>query len=82
VGRNPLTQHAQGDAPGQTFFVAPRVTLRIERTDMGSNSLIEENKRLRARIAQLEKQVSDYGWANEGKRNYEQEERSKWGIFG
>lgn len=49
---------------------------------MTRDALVEENKRLRARIAQLEKQVSDYGWANEGRRNYEQEERGKWGIYG
>lgn len=53
---------------------------------MGRNALEEENKRLRARIKQLEKQQSDAGWELEYSRQQqyyrEQSERSKWGIFG
>ena len=53
---------------------------------MGRDSLIEENKKLKARVAQLEKQVSNYGWEQEYLRQEQydraQAERSKWGIYG
>ena len=53
---------------------------------MTRDALIEENNRLRARVAELEKQVSNYGWEREYFRQeaYDraQNERSKWGIYG
>ena len=53
---------------------------------MGRDALIKENERLRKRIAQLEKQISNYGWEREYLRqeqyDRDQSERSKWGIYG
>ena len=53
---------------------------------MTRDALIEETKKLKARVAQLEKQVRNYGWEREYLRQEQydkaQAERSKWGIYG
>lgn len=52
-----------------------KLIARINELERLVSRLKEENSR-------LSKAHSDASWANEGRRDYEQEERSKWGIFG
>ena len=52
---------------------------------MGRDSLEalkEKIRRLERDNARISKQLSDTSWEKENRRDYEQEERSRWGIYG
>lgn len=44
--------------------------------------LLNNNYTLSRELIKSHKQLSDAAWAREGQRDYEQEERGKWGIYG